>query len=545
MQSDAIPYTQVPKSSALLLDYLYHFERVSRFYDASPRDTDRLRGLAEQLSRWGERRGQVSRILLRQNQALGCGAETVRNIERLAQPGAVAVVTGQQAGFFSGPAFTLYKALTTVKLVEWLREKGFEAAPVFWLASEDHDLAEVARTNLLNDQDELIDVGDDGERGSLQPSVGYVRLSAGVTTALERLESLLPPGESRDGLLADLRASYRPGETWPRAFAQFMTRLFSRWGVILLDPLDKEIHRLSAHIYLEAMARADEFRRQLTERSQRLIQAGYHAQVHLAADSTLVFIEQEGSRRPLHHRDGQQGRGYFVNGDDDWSHAELERKVEAEPLAFSPNVLLRPIVQDCLLPTLAYVAGPSELAYFGQAQVLYAALGRPMPTLFPRAAFTLVDARCRRLLEKYQLTVEDVWRGEEHLTQKIGATGFAAGWGERFEQREQELKRVIEDLRSDVAKLDPTLFDALRHVEEKINYQVDRLKGKMARAALERSELLSRHRQMLQRFLMPRQNLQEREIGGVYFLGRAGYTLLDRILERIGFESFDHQLLMI
>jgi bacillithiol biosynthesis cysteine-adding enzyme BshC len=542
MQHNSIPATRVPKSSALLADYLDHYERVAAFYGGNPRDLGSLRALAEGLNRSDERRRKVAEILLRQNQALGCGPETVRNIERLAQAGTLAVVTGQQTGFFSGPAFTLYKALTAVKLAECLRQQELAAVPVFWLASEDHDLEEVARANVLDDADEVVALGDAGERPAPQSSVGYVKLSSGVASALERLELLLPPGESRDRLLSDLGACYQTGATWAGAFGRFMTRLFSRWGVVLLDPLDEAIHRLSAPVYLGAIARADELRRALRERSLALIKAGYHAQVHVGDDSTLVFMQHEGCRLPLHHRDGQGEKGYFLTDDEDLSLAELREKVQAEPLTFSANVLLRPAVQDCLLPTIAYVAGPSELAYFGQAQVLYQAFGRPMPVIFPRAAFTLLDARARRLMEKYRLSLEDVWQGVGHLGQKIGAAGLADGWTERFEQYEQELNLIMERLRADIEALDPTLLDALRHTEEKIKYQVERLKGKMTRAALGRSELLRRHEEILLRYLTPERNLQERVVSGAYFLGRAGYQLLDRLLERIDLKSFDHQL---
>ena len=545
MPPSSISYTRVPKTSTILADYLYHYERVAPFYGDQPPDVSAVTALTERLRGSDGRRREVAQVLLRQNRAFGCGPETVRNIERLLEAGTFAVVTGQQAGFFSGPVFTLYKALTAVKLAESLRRRGFEAVPIFWLASEDHDLEEVALANVLTDADELVVLGDPGERPGPQSSVGYVKLSPGVGSALERLESLLPPGESRDRLLADLRASYPAGETWPRAFGRFMTRLFTRWGVVLLDPLDEEIHRLSAHLYLEAISRADELRRLLSERSRELIKAGYHAQVHLVENSTLVFMEREGSRRPLHHRDGRGEKGYFLSEEEDLSLAELRAKVQAQPLIFSPNVLLRPAVQDCLLPTIAYIAGPSELAYFGQAQVLYNAFGRPMPMIFPRGAFTLLDARCRRLMEKYRLLLEDVWQGGAHLSQKIGAAGLAEGWTARFEENEQELNRIMERLHADIESLDPTLLGALRRTEEKIKYQVERLKSKVSRAALERSELLRRHQEMLQRFLTPRHNLQEREISGAYFLGRAGYELLDRLLERIDFDSFDHQTLDI
>jgi uncharacterized protein YllA (UPF0747 family) len=198
-------------------------------------------------------------------------------------------------------------------------------------------------------------------------------------------------------------------------------------------------------------------------------------------------------------------------------------------------------VQDLLLPTLAYVAGPSELAYLAQAHTLYPAFARPMPVVFPRASFTLVDRRIQRLLEKYQLSIEDVWQGEENVRRKLAATGFAGGWTQRFDQSEQVLTQLLGRLRQDLGTLDPSLLDTLKNVEDKMKYQMSRLRGKVDRTALERSDILTRHQQLLLRSLLPAKDLQERQVSGTYFLGRAGYELLDRLLCRIQTASSDHQ----
>jgi bacillithiol biosynthesis cysteine-adding enzyme BshC len=539
MDGTCVPYSRVPHSSALLLDYLYHHDRVARFYNGSPFDFSSYRTLAAQLQGLDERRRQLTPILARQNEAFGCSEPTFANIRRLSEPGTFAVVTGQQAGLFSGPAFTLYKALTTVRLAQWLTEQGLPSVPVFWLATEDHDLEEVAHAATFDDEYNLIPLGDRGERPAPRSPVGAVKLTTETLGALDRLEASLPPGPPRDRLLRDLRETFQPGATWGQAFARFMTRLFGRWGVVLLEPLDEAVHRLSVKVYAQALDGAAELRARVLERSHALLRRGYHAQVHVAEDSSLVFVTREGNRLPVHVRDGE----YLVDGAVKTPLADLEAWLGHQPLDFSPNVLLRPLVQDTLLPTLAYVAGPSELAYLGQAQALYEAFGRPQPIVFLRAAFTLVDARTQRLMEKYRLGVEDVWQGEEHLSRKIAAAGLAAGWAERFDQSERDLAQILGRLHGDVEKLDPTLLDTLQHVKEKITYQMERLKGKVSRAALGRSELLARHEQALLRFLMPHKDPQERRVSGVYFLGRAGYELLDRLLAQIQIHSSDHQVL--
>ncbi len=539
MDGATLPYTRVPKSSALYLDYLYHFDRVAPFFDRSPFDISSYRAVADSVQGLDGARGEVSEILTRQNRGFESGEATFEGIRRLAKPGTLAVVTGQQVGLLSGPAFTLYKALTAVRLARWLSEQGLPTVPVFWLATEDHDLEEVAQVATLDEEYNLVALRDPGERPAPHSSVGYVRLSQEILSTLDRLEALLPPAESRDHLLRDLRAAYVPGATWGQAFGRLMARLFGRWGVVLVDSLDEDIHRLTAHVYRQALVESPAIHDSLQRRSRDLVRTGYHEQVHVAEDSTLVFWARDGNRRPLHRRDG----GFVLDGHEKVLPEQIRLGLENQPLTFSPSALLRPIVQDVLLPTVAYVAGPSELAYHGQTQVLYPFFGRPQPVIFPRAGFTLVDHRIQRVLDKYRLVVEDVWQGEEHLRRKIAAAGFAEGWSERLDQSERDLTALLERLRGDIQTLDPTLLDTLKHAEEKMKYQVERLRGKISHAALQRSEVLLRHAQLLMRFLMPNRELQEREVSGVYFLARAGYDLLDRILAQIQIDSCDHQMM--
>jgi bacillithiol biosynthesis cysteine-adding enzyme BshC len=539
MAATCVPYTHVPHSTALLTDYLYHFDRVGRFYNGSPYDLQSYHAVAAQISNFNFARKEITEILERQNRAFGCSDPTLANIRRLNEPSACAVVTGQQVGLFSGPAFTLYKALTTVRLAQSLSQQGISCVPMFWLATEDHDLDEVSQGAVLDDEYNLLPFRDSGNRPSAHSSVGEVRHTSEISAALRQIEAALPEGESRSRLLQDLQACYTPGAKWGESFGRFMTRLFGRWGVILLDPLSESVHQLSSGVYQRALERAAELRARVMGNSHALVQRGYHAQVHVGQDSTLLFVTRDGDRVALHQDDGK----FRIEGSADISLSELQALLAENPLSFSANALLRPVVQDYLLPTVAYVAGPAELAYLGQSQPLYQALGRPQPVVFPRAAFTLIDSRSDRLMDKYKVGVEDVWQGEEHLSRRIAAAGGAEGWSEHFDQSELELEQLLTRLQGDVEKVDPTLLDTLQHAKEKMKYQMERLRGKLTRAALGRSDLLVRHVQALSRFLLPHKDLQERRVSGAYFLARAGYELLDRLLAQIQVLCSDHQTL--
>ncbi|HEY6291320.1 MAG TPA: bacillithiol biosynthesis cysteine-adding enzyme BshC [Terriglobia bacterium] len=543
MECQCIPYSRLPKTSTLFLDYVDHFERVASFYGGgTPFALASYQTVAGALNHPAALRSQVASVLMRQNRALGASEATLANLERLAEPGTMAVVTGQQVGLFSGPAFTLYKALTAVHLAQWLSEQGLPCLPVFWLATEDHDLAEVASTALLDNDYNPVMLSDPGIRPAPQCSVGYAELTSAITEELNRLESALPAGETRQQLLSDLRDSYRPGARWGEAFARFLARLFGRWGVILLDALDPELHHLSASIYAKAVAEAPELNARLLQRSQSLVAAGYHAQVHVGPESTLLFSEHDGNRVALRLVDG--GKSFKLEGGERFTGDKAQASAEAQPERWTPNALFRPVVQDLLLPTVAYVAGSAELAYHGQSSVLYPALGRPQPVIVPRASFTLVDPRSQRLLKRYKLSVEDVWQGEAHLRQKIAAVGFAEGWQARLDQSEQEIERLLDRLRADLAALDPTLLEGFQRARKRALYQFERLKGKITRAAFTRSEVLRRHEAALRAFLTPGGGLQERGLGGAYFLGREGYGILDGLLARITLRSAAHQMVL-
>lgn len=539
--SCCIPLTRAPKATPLFLDYLYHYNRVEQFYGGPPQELSSFKNVSTAIASRYPHRIELTEILEQQNRRFGCGEATLENIRRLRSHATFAVVTGQQVGLFSGPAFTLYKALSAIHLARSLTGQGLECVPVFWLATEDHDLEEIATTAVLAESGEMVSVTVRGDRPAPGSPVGYARLTGDVEAGLDQIEQALPEGEARTQVMRDLRECYTAGATWGEAFGRFITRLFGRFGVILIDPLHEPLRPIAQPVFSEALREPGHLRSLLERRAAELAAAGYHAQVHVGEDSTLLFATSEGARTPVTHRDD----AFYTNGSPRATLAEMEARLKTAPLEFTPSALLRPIVQDTLLPTVAYIPGPAELAYFAQAQAIYPEFGRPVPVLFPRASFTLANRHEQRLMEKYHLSLDDVWQGEEHLRRRIAAAGAEGEgtmiWSERLERGEEDLKRFLDGLTGDAERVDPTLPDAVRNAKEKMLYQLDRLRGKISRAALERSELLTRHERTLTAHLMPEGKLQERAVSGVNYLGQCGYELLDRLLVQIKPHCLDHQ----
>src|SRR6267143_1150778 len=382
MDCHALAFRQLPHQPKLFLEYLDHFQKVKSFYFHPPAMPAVARA-ARKLDYPGERRAEVTSILRRQNIDLGAGAETLSNLDRLKE-GAVAVVSGQQVGLFSGPAYSVYKALTAVQIAEELTRGGIPAVPVFWMATEDHDLDEV-RTATWFDQGKLLrfelPVVETGR------PVGGISLGAQVEPFAREAAELLS-SQGSDLLAEYLTESYRPEETYGSAFAKLFTRLFAQQGLILMDPLDQGLHRVATPLYQHALAERDAVNEKLLQRGKDLDRVGFDAQVKVTSRSTLVFYLGEGVRQVI-----TVSAGKFQSGEKTWTRDELVHLTHAEPGKFSPNALFRPVVQDYLLPTAAYVAGPAEISYFAQSEVIYRHLVGRMPVMLPRAGFTLVDAK--------------------------------------------------------------------------------------------------------------------------------------------------------
>jgi bacillithiol biosynthesis cysteine-adding enzyme BshC len=410
---------------------------------------------------------------------------------------------------------------------------GADCVPVFWLATEDHDLAEVNHV-MLPDGDASLQRVETSTKADPDTPVGQILFGPEIQPVVETAANLL------GGEMADLlREAYKPGASFGDAFGRVFARLFREWGVILLDAADRELHAIAAPIYESVIRRAPEVNSRLTARGQELREAGFHEQVKVTAASTLLFTLREGARTPIHNADGQ-----FAVGPEKVSEAALVAKIASAPEQFSPNVLLRPVVQDYLLPTLTYIGGPSEVAYFAQAAVVYEALlGRVTPVL-PRLTLTLVEPRIKRLLDRYQLTVSDTFHGPERLRALLAAHSLPEGLQENFTAAAARLDDALRVITTALERLDRTLVDAAENAGAKMRYQLEHLRTRAANAELRRSEVLERHAAQISAALYPHRNLQERVVAGIYFVARYP-DLLSSIYHTVSSACIDHQVLFL
>jgi bacillithiol biosynthesis cysteine-adding enzyme BshC len=539
VKSECLPFSQIPHTTKLFADFLSGSSTVHPFYPRSAYFNQWFQDEASNLRYDSERRQRVSLVLERQNRTWGAGAKALENVARL-RAGAAAVVTGQQVGLFGGPLFATFKALTAVKLAEQATGAGVDCVPVFWLATEDHDLEEVNQ------------VAVPGADGSLQKltvpveglpaaPVGSVRFGAEIQSVVEAAAGLLGPSEISDFL----REAYRPGESFGSAFARLFAKLFADWGVILLDAADPEFHHVAKPVYQAAIERAAELDEALLARGKALEAAGYHQQVKVTPSSTLLFTLRDGARVPVHRRVNGQGSAEFLIEEERISQADLLKRVASSPQDFSANVLLRPVIQDYLLPTLGYVGGSAEVAYFAQVGVVYEALVGRVTPIVPRLSATVVEAKLNGLLERYRLRLPDLFAGPEALRELMASRTLPKELQSAFDQAEASLEKSLAAIREGLARLDTTLVDSAANAASKMQHQLSQLRARAARAELRQTEVLGRHADLLCNVLYPNKILQEREIAGMYFVARYGVEFLRGVYEAIHSDCVDHQVMLL
>jgi bacillithiol biosynthesis cysteine-adding enzyme BshC len=528
LETECLPFPSIPHTTRLFDDYLHNFDRVKRFYAQPPLRQDWWTDEIKKIQYPEERRKAVASILERQNRGFGAGDKTFENIQRLRE-GAVAVVTGQQVGLFGGPIFCILKALTAVTLAE---KAG--AVPVFWLATEDHDLEEINTVNLpAGDHLQKFTVNVPHQEGA---PVGSITFTDEITAAAAQVEAIFGKSEISE-LLA---ASYRKGETFGTAFAKFYARIFSDLGIVFLDPLDAELHRVAQPVFRGALEKSEEINQALLTRNHELEAEGYHAQVKVTQSHTLCFYFEDGARIPVRHQDGE-----FLIGDRKLAAAELLQETQRCPEKFSANVLLRPLVQDYLLPTLCYAGGPSEIAYFAQIEVVYRKLAGRVTPIVPRIFATLIEPRAAKLLDRYQLSLADMFNAPEKVRELVAARALPDSILKSFDSAAEHLEQALALLHGPLEKLDRTLVDAAENAGSKMRYQLQGVRDKAARAEARKNTEVLRHADELITALYPNKELQEREVGAAYFLLKYGRGVMEQIKSTARTEYGEHQVIRV
>jgi bacillithiol biosynthesis cysteine-adding enzyme BshC len=524
MESNCIRYTEIPGTSRLFADYVYHFDRVASFYRHAPGLDRSFSAAAAELHYPDDRRAALADVLEAQN-----GPSP--HLERFRR-GAVAVITGQQVGLFSGPAYSIYKALTAANVARRLTAQGLDAVPIFWLATEDHDFPEVNHHWSPGVEGAPLKLAVESPSPSDTPVGGIVP----PRYPLDQLRTALGDAPFAGDVAAMVAAAYQPGRSLGDAFRALIRQLLSEFDLLCFDPLHPGVRDVAAPFLAQAVEAAPQLQAKLLARNAELTGAGYHAQVHVEPSTSLFFLLEEGRRKALRRQNGD-----YTAKDLRLSTAELAQRATH----LSPNALLRPVLQDYLFPTVAYVGGPAELAYFAQSHVLYEHLLGRMPVMLPRNSFTIMDTRSAKLMDRFQLQLTDVTVHETTLRERIAAKLIPPAVPARLAEAQRQAGQMLDSLRADLLGFDPSLAKAVDRSERRIRHQFAKLEAKAAREALRRDQRAQADASHLIHHLYPHEHLQERFYSILHLLAQHGPSLIPHLAQHACLDCVDHHVLVL
>ena len=541
----AVDIRRFPWIRRLATDYAFAFEKVGAFFAGDPSRPDAwaaaiARRQAHAASPAARAPADLARLVAAQQDRRGAPAASRASAERLADRRAVVIITGQQAGLFGGPLFTLLKAITAMKLAATMsREHNVPVVPVFWIDAEDHDWPEVSGCTVLDGDFEprTVRLGDLPGAGHLP--IARLTIDDQITTAIDGLREALPETEFKATIVDTLRAAYRPGHSMVEAFGRWLEQVLGPHGLVVYDSSDAAAKPLVTHVFRQELARPGETARLASKAGEALVSAGYHSQV----------TPHEGAISLFHLNDGRDSVRFDGDraavGERETTLAALIAEVERAPQHFSPNVLLRPIVQDTIFPTICYVAGPNELAYLGQLREVYGHFNVPMPLMYQRATASLVDSATVRFLTKYDLPLEALQPQDEAALNQLLQDQLPP----TVEQALSNVSAVVEERMAQVAQavpqIDPTLEGTVRSTLGRMQHDLHTLHNKVIQAAKRKDETLRRQFQRAHALTFPNGHPQEREIGFVWFINRYGPVLVDRLLEDLPLEMGHHWVLTV
>ena len=541
-----IPYSSLPHQSELFLSYLQLSPSALRFYQGAPTIANLEQAAQREMNNRRVPRSGMASILRRQNVSFGGDCETQQQIDELEKPDCVAILTGQQVGLFASPLYTIYKALTAIRIAEELRKRRIRAVPVFWMETEDHDLPEATHRTVLTPDSRVqsIDYREALFGGAEMPqnSVGSLRFPESIREVVRDFLLTLPDTSWKQEIQIQLEATYRPGVTFTLAFAQLLLRILHGSGLILFDPHDPEAKRLTSALWQKALRDSDPLRAALFKRRQELEAAGFHCQVSILENSTVLFHFEDGVRHALERR----GSGFALkNGERTFSLDELLICAEQTPEIFSPNVLLRPLVQDHLFPTIAYVGGSAEIAYFAQIEVLYELFGRSMPVIWPRDGFTLIEPAIGEGMDRLRLSALDCFQDKQFLIEKaLRNSGYSEAIS-NLELLQNHLDQGLVEVKPEMQAVDPTQARALETARRKILHNVHRMKSKAISLESSQNSWVSNTVDQLINNCFPNGTLQERELGIQHYWVRYGPSILNEIRSSLNTEGFTHHVLRL
>jgi bacillithiol biosynthesis cysteine-adding enzyme BshC len=536
----SVDLRRFPWIRRLAADYAYNFPAVEPFFAGDPTKSSAWADAIRRTQSHARMRGEIASIVAGQQNRRGAPPEAIASAQALSDARTVAILTGQQAGLLGGPLFTLLKAVTALKLADKVaREHDVTAVAVFWIDAEDHDWNEVRSCTVFDEALAPRTVALPARQGADPAPVATVQLDSTITAVLDELQTILPDTGFRSSVMESLRDCYTAGRGMAEAFGRWLERVLGPRGLVVYDASDPAAKALASRVFVHELTHPGETARLAAAAGGHLVARGYHSQVQ-AHDDGLALFHLEGGRRSIKQQGGQ-----FVIGDRMVPRDVLLKQASETPGAFSPNVLLRPIVQDTLFPTICYVAGPNELAYLGQLRGIYDRFGVPMPLMYPRASATLMDSASMRFLSKYNLPLEALQPQDESALNTLLESQIPPAVDTSFGAASTAIAASMQAIIDAIPALDPTLEGAARSTLGRMQHDLQTLRNKMIQGAKRRDETLRRQYMRARALAFPDGHAQERTIGFVSFLNQYGPALVGRLEQELPLDMGHHWLVTV
>jgi bacillithiol synthase len=535
-----IDLRRLPWVRPLVAEYASNFRTFASFYAGDPASRDAWSAAIARTQQHRRSRDGVAEVVHRQQERRGASPEARAAAALLHQPDTVAVVTGQQAGAFGGPLFTLLKAITAIQLARrTASEHRVPAVAIFWIDAEDHDWNEV-RSGIVLDADlHARTITLPAPEGAGKLPVAALTLDERVAAAIEELRGALPPTDFTDSVVRDAAAAWKPGVRMGDAFGRWLESLLGPYGLIVFESADPAAKPFVADLFARELQFPGRTSTLAAQAGQELEKLGHHAQVMPQPDSVALF-RLDGTRTPIRAHEGT-----LTIGEQTFTPSALAAEAVDHPEHFSPNVLLRPLVQDTLFPTICYVAGPSELAYLGQLHGVYEHFGVPMPLMYARASATLIDSATRRFLSRYDVPMEDLQPQDESALNRLLESQLPAAVEQALADADAAVRRTLERVVEVIPAVDPTLAGAARTTLGRMQHDLRGLQNKVIQAAKKRDDTLRRQFARAQAQIFPLGQPQERTLGVLFFLNRYGPALVERLLDELPLEMGQHWVVTV
>jgi len=535
-------YKEIVGYPKIFIDYIHKVENVNQFYKKYFRNKDEyLLHFKKVSENFSTREFDLHEIISGQYSDFIPSDKTQNNIDKLKSHKTIAVVTGQQLGILGGPLYTIYKTITTIKLCKYLsgRYGDFNFVPFFWLEGDDHDFNEVSSIGLLNLENEfkVINYSQKISNDVDRISVGKIKLNEEINAFFEEIERTIRETEFTYEIFNRLREFYKSGSSFTDSFKKLLHFLFDKYGLLIFDPQDSNVKKVLKPVFKKEITDFRIHTEQIIKVSATLEEL-YHAQIKVKPVN-LFYSNDEGRFLIEPTDDGFRLKGKRIK----FTFQELSNLIDEYPEKFSPNVLLRPICQDYLLPTVFYVGGPSEIAYFAQLLPMYNLFNLEEPILYPRSSATLIEKGIQRSLDKFNMELKEIFVDKNELEEKILQNISGENIDEIFRKVKDDFEIAFDKLRENLFQLDKTLGDASSKSQQKILRYLEELKNKADNALKRKNESSIRQINKISSFLYPNSNLQERELNFIYFANKYGLEIVDKIYDELEIDKFEHQII--